>query len=99
MQMSRYKEVDTARVSRKCGSIAGRQIGVRLFGDPAHSLLPHVAIALQKPRSHDFGQRACGETAQRVHLPETVLRSDIALQEKCVVQILSADVRLTVCIE
>ena len=49
--------------------------------------------------AQDLGQRAAGEAAQRVHLPQPVLRRHVALDEKGILQAGGADVRFAVCIE
>ena len=70
--------VDTARVGGERGAVWGGQVGIGFFGDPAHALLAHLPIAFEQA-GDNLRQRPAGESAQRVHLPQPVLRGDISL--------------------
>ena len=49
------------------------------FGDRAEAESAEVFVHGNRERTEDFGKLAAGDSAKQVHLPETVLRHDIAL--------------------
>ena len=93
------EEIHTAGVGGESGAVGGRQGGVGIFGDPPQAHAARFAVGLQQIRAENLGQVPGGEAAQRIHLPEAVLRRDVALDEKRVVQAGGADVRLSQRIE
>ena len=50
-------------------------------------------VVLDERGTHDFGQLAVGVAAHAIHLPQAILRGDVALRDEKVVEIGGVNVR------
>ena len=92
------KCIDAAGVGGEGGAVRRGQRRVGVFGDAAHAQPARFAVGLQR-RGPTTSARSAGEAAQGVHLPQAVLRGDVALREEGVLLAAGADVRLAQSVE
>src|SRR6185503_12874418 len=57
----------------------GIELGQRGAGDMPEAQGPHLAVGAQRPFTEGLGELAPGPPAEKVHLPEAVLRGGVAL--------------------
>src|SRR5262245_2188796 len=87
------KRVDPTRVSFEEGAISGREALHRFASGGAQPKDPLLAITLEKSGTGDFSHFSGSKASHDVHLPEAVLRRDVALGEKEVVETFRANRR------
>ena len=79
--------VHPARIGLEVRAILRRGNLKRLLGGHSEPQNPLLAVMLQKAVAKNLGNFAGGEAPHHVHLPQTVLRGDIPLGKKQIVQI------------
>ena len=92
-EMGGDEVVHAAGISREGRAVLRRQRDVGVFGDAPQPQPARFAVRFQPGRAEDFGQIAAGVAPQRVHLPQPVLRRDIALDEERVLLAGGPDMR------
>src|SRR6478672_4475484 len=75
------KEIDAASVFGEHGALVfGQMRNVRL-GNGLHAHAAGEPVGGKRAGSEYLGQRASAESAQSIHLPQSILGCDITLQE------------------
>ena len=74
--------VDASGIGSQNRAVGGGEKRGLHFGNAPHAEAAGVAVGFEELGAEDFRQLAGGETARDVHLPEPVLRGDIALDEE-----------------
>jgi hypothetical protein len=82
----RDEEIDAAGVVVESSAVVGGLMVVDSLGSEPNLEDALGFVVLDEGRAHDFSQLAIGAAARGVHLPEAVLRGDVALGDKEVVQ-------------
>ena len=81
----RNVEIDAAGVVVEARAIGGRHPRVDALGGHANLQNALRLVVLDERRTENFGQLAVGAAPQAVHLPEPVLRGDVALRDEEIV--------------
>ena len=88
----RDEEIYAARIGFVAGAVFRRQVGVDAMRGIA-KLKHALRLVVPKQRgAHDLGQFAVGVAAKGVHLPQAILRGDVALRDEHVLLRGSVDV-------
>ena len=81
----RNEEIDTAGVVVKAAAISSRQIEVNALCAEANLEHALCFVVLDERGAHDLSELAVGAAARGVHLPEAILRGDVALRDEEIV--------------
>ena len=75
-------EIHAARIGFVAGALFRRQVGVDAMRGIA-KLKHALRLVVTKQRgAHDFGEFAIGVAAKDIHLPQAILRGDVALRDE-----------------
>ena len=75
-------EVHAARIGFKAGAIVRGQVGIDAVGSDCEAEDALRLIVLEQRSAEDLGQFAIGVAAVKIHLPEAILRRDVALGDE-----------------